>query len=57
MEKYQNPILKHISIREELEVPLFTFPLLEETGIVRHCFTTRLGGVSEGIFSTMNVSA
>ncbi len=56
MEKYQNPILKHISIREELEVPLFTFPLLEETGIVRHCFTTRLGGVSEGIFSTMNLS-
>lgn len=32
------------------------FPLLEETGIVRHLFTTRLGGVSEGVFSTMNFS-
>lgn len=56
MEKYQNPILKQISIRKDIEVPLFTFPLLEETGVVRHCFTTRLGGVSEGIFSTMNLS-
>lgn len=33
-----------------------TFPLLEETGMVRHLFTTRLGGVSEGDFSTMNLS-
>ncbi len=33
-----------------------TFPLLEETGGVRHLFTTRLGGVSQGIFSTMNLS-
>lgn len=56
MQKYQNPILKHISIRGGMEVPLFTFPLLEETGVVRHGFTTRLGGVSQGIFSTMNLS-
>lgn len=33
-----------------------TFPLLEETGIVRHLFSTRLGGVSEGEFSAMNLS-
>lgn len=33
-----------------------TFPSLEETGMVRHLFTTRLGGVSEGEFSTMNLS-
>ncbi len=56
MQKYQNPILKYISIREGMEVPLFTFPLLEETGVVQHGFTTRLGGVSQGIFSTMNLS-
>lgn len=35
---------------------LLKYPLLEETGLVAHCFTTRLGGVSEGIFSTMNLS-
>lgn len=35
---------------------LLKYPLLEETGLVQHCFTTRLGGVSEGIFSSMNLS-
>ncbi len=37
-------------------VEYLTFPLLEETGIVRHLFSTRIGGVSEGMFSTMNLS-
>lgn len=37
-------------------VPLLRYPLLEETGMVKHCFTTRLGGVSQGIFSSMNLS-
>lgn len=35
---------------------LLKYPLLECTGIVEHCFTTRLGGVSTDIFSTMNLS-
>lgn len=35
---------------------LLKYPLLEELGIVKHCFTTRIGGVSEGIFGTMNLS-
>lgn len=38
------------------EVLLLEYPLLKETGVVEHCFTTRVGGVSEGIFSSMNVS-
>ena len=37
-------------------VEYLTFPLLEQTGIVRHLFSTRLGGVSEGIYSSMNLS-
>lgn len=37
-------------------VPLLRFPVLEETGVVEHCFTTRLGGVSEGIYTSMNLS-
>lgn len=32
------------------------FPLLSDTGIVRHGISTRQGGVSEGIYSTMNLS-
>lgn len=38
------------------ELLLLKYPLLEQTGVVEHCFTTRLGGVSEGIFSSMNLS-
>lgn len=33
-----------------------TFPSLEDTGMVRHLFSTRMGGCSEGIFSSMNLS-
>lgn len=43
-------------ISPELTVPLLHFPLLEKTGIVKEGFSTRAGGVSQGIFSTMNLS-
>ncbi|MCI5648910.1 MAG: peptidoglycan editing factor PgeF [Fusicatenibacter sp.] len=33
-----------------------TWPELEQTGMVTHAFTTRLGGVSEGFLSSMNLS-
>ena len=32
------------------------FPALEETGMVRHMFGTRVGGVSEGKYATVNFS-
>lgn len=38
------------------EVEYLTFPLIEQTGLVRHLFTTRLGGVSKDFCSTMNLS-
>lgn len=38
------------------EVPFLSYPLLEKTGIVNHGFSTRLGGVSTGHCSTMNIS-
>ena len=38
------------------DLPLLHYPLLEETGIVEHCFTTRQGGVSGGVCSTLNLS-
>lgn len=37
-------------------IPYLKFKLIEETGIVKHGFTTRGGGVSNGIFSSMNLS-
>lgn len=38
------------------EAEYLTFPLFEDTGLVRHLVSTRLGGVSNGIFSSMNLS-
>lgn len=38
------------------DVPYLEYPMLAETGIVKHGFSTRLGGVSKGYFSTMNLS-
>ena len=35
-------------------VPYLAFPALERTGIVCHGFSTRMGGVSTGVYSTMN---
>lgn len=42
--------------RAENGVTYLTFPGLEETGAVRHLFSTREGGVSKGIYSSMNLS-
>ena len=37
-------------------LPYLAFPSLEKTGFVKHAFTTRAGGVSEGVCSTLNLS-
>lgn len=38
------------------DVLYLTFPLIEETNVVRHGFSTRIGGVSQGIYASMNLS-
>ena len=48
------PILKQC--KGDFGMEYLTFPTLEDTGIVEHLFTTRLGGVSEGVLGTMNLS-
>lgn len=37
-------------------VPYLSYPLLEETGAVKHGFSTKLGGVSTGSCATINIS-
>lgn len=37
-------------------VPLLHFKLLEEFKMIKHCFTTRAGGVSKGDCASMNLS-
>ena len=36
------------------DVPYLSFPLLESCGLVKHGFSTRMGGVSTGIYESMN---
>lgn len=47
---------RQIFLDTDGKLPLFKFRLLEETGMVKHAFTTRMGGVSGGIYSTLNLS-
>ena len=42
--------------QEKDGVEYLTFPAFSESGVVNHLFSTRIGGVSEGIFSSMNLS-
>lgn len=51
--KTKNRIIEE---KEKNGVPYLSFPLLEQTGIVRHGFSTRLGGVSRGHCASMNIS-
>lgn len=37
-------------------MPYLEYPLLRDTGLVLHGFSTRLGGVSKGDYSSMNLS-
>lgn len=47
--------MENVPVERETEgVCRLSFPLLEESGLVSHCFSTRLGGVSRGRFATMN---
>jgi YfiH family protein len=49
-------VLKEYMLSTGEQLPLFEFPLLSQTASVKHCFTTRYGGVSEGIYSSLNLS-
>lgn len=53
--KQPAPILRSVQLSAG-EFPYLSYPLLEQTGMVKHCFTTRLGGVSKGIFASLNLS-
>lgn len=48
---------KHIfDVKEVNGIPFLSYPLFERTGIVKHGFSTRLGGVSTGCWTSMNLS-
>ncbi len=50
------PITNSLTAHAEGELLYYTFPTLDAVPFVRHAVSTRLGGVSEGIFQSMNLS-
>ena len=52
--KYKNK--EHIFDEMEGAVPYLSFPMFRDTGLVTDGFSTRLGGVSEGCFLSLNLS-
>lgn len=46
----------HMIQNQSGEAEYLTFPGLSELSCIRHLFSTRLGGVSEGIYASMNLS-
>ncbi len=53
--KYKNQ--EQIFDEKEVEhVPFLSYPMFENTGIVNHGFSTRLGGISTGHCASMNIS-
>ncbi len=45
-----------MEVHEYQQIKYLTFPLLNKVGMVRHLFSTREGGISKGIFASMNLS-
>ena len=46
--------VKVLDIKQRKELVYLTFPILEKQTWLAHCFSTRMGGVSEGIYASMN---
>ncbi|MDO5572440.1 MAG: peptidoglycan editing factor PgeF [bacterium] len=47
---------KNTELNRSGEVVYLTFKRLSDCGFIRHGFSTRIGGVSQGFFSSMNLS-
>ena len=45
----------HLDEKNHNGVTWLSFPALEESGMVSHAFSTRMGGVSTGHFSSLNL--
>ena len=52
--RYKNE--EQIFQEQYTEPPYLEYPMFRETGIVKHGFSTRIGGVSKGCFSSLNLS-
>ncbi len=53
--KWKKEKPENCRVCERQGVTYLSYPALERTGIVCHGFSTRLGGVSQGVFQSMNL--
>ena len=56
MDWHRHENKRQVRINQAGESVWLAFPILEEISWVNHLFSTRMGGVSEGIFRSMNLS-
>lgn len=56
MDWHRHENKRQVRINQAGELVWLTFPILEEISWASHLFSTRMGGVSEGIFRSMNLS-
>ena len=54
--KWSSEQLPKMNVRNDKGVTFLTYPVFEEMDWMVHGFSTRLGGVSQGIYSSMNLS-
>ena len=47
---------KTMTLNNKDTIPYLTYNSLSEISFINHGFSTRLGGVSKGIFSSMNMA-
>ncbi|CVI71863.1 Laccase domain protein [Clostridiales bacterium CHKCI001] len=55
IKRKQGGTLQAIELKESNGVYYFQFPLLEQSDIVTHGFSTKIGGVSKGAYAEMNL--
>ncbi|NLM13189.1 MAG: peptidoglycan editing factor PgeF [Epulopiscium sp.] len=46
---------KNLTIHQKSDLFYITFPSFDKTHLVNHCFSTKLGGVSKGIYESLNL--
>ena len=54
--KWNDSSCEKMNVRKKGDIVYLTFPSLEKETAIYHGFSTRLGGVSEGIYHSMNLS-
>ncbi|MDO4275745.1 MAG: peptidoglycan editing factor PgeF [Eubacteriales bacterium] len=54
--KWHNSSIPEMKVNEKEGVTYLTYPMLDGISGITHGFSTRLGGVSRGIYSSMNLS-